>query len=218
MTWIAARLLPPVLRLRADPDDRLRQRRQPAARARRLAPAGDRHPAVAWRITPAHHPAAAHGEPPPCARGGGMRSCRLAAVSGGCALCGDHHTTAGDRPVRESVQPCRPRRGLADAGVPGGWRHRVDGVLRARTGAAGDPPRPGADHARRSDEGCASAPRTACPDRRPGRRIGSPPDLCRHLSARCLRRRDEGSGRTDERHVEGLHREPNHGAPRCSRP
>ena len=78
-----------VLRLRADPDDRLRQRRQPAARARRLAPAGDRHSPVAWRVTPAHHPAAAHGEPPSCARGRGMRSGRLAAVSGGCALCGD---------------------------------------------------------------------------------------------------------------------------------
>ena len=70
---------------------------------------------------------------------------------------------------------------LARAGVPGGWRHRVDGVLRARTGAAGHPPRPGADDARRSDEGCASAPRAACPDRRPGRRIGTPPDLRRRF-------------------------------------
>ena len=50
------------------------------------------------------------------------------------------------------------------------------------------------DDARRSDEGCASAPRTACPDRRPGRRIGAPPDLRRHLSARCLRRRDVDPG------------------------
>ena len=46
------------------------------------------------------------------------------------------------------------------------------------------------DHARRSDEGCASAPRTADPDRRPGRRIGAPPDLRGHLSPRCLCRRD----------------------------
>ena len=66
-------LRPAVLRLRADPDDRVRQRRQSAPRARRLAPAGDRHPTVAWRVTPAHHPAAAHGEPPAGARGGGMR-------------------------------------------------------------------------------------------------------------------------------------------------
>ena len=61
-------------------------------------------------------------------------------------------------------------------------------------------------------------PRTACPDCRPGRRIGAPPDLCRRFSARCVRRRDEGSGRTDERHVENLARERNHGAPRCFRP
>ena len=40
------------------------------------------------------------------------------------------------------------------------------------------------DHARRGDEGRPSEPRTACPDRRPGRRIGAPPDLCRRLSAR----------------------------------
>ena len=98
----AAGLLADLLRLRADPDDRLRQRRQPAARARRLAPAGDRHPAVARRVTPAHHPAAAHRKPPPGARGGGMRSCRLAAVSGGCALCGDHHDAAGDRASQTS--------------------------------------------------------------------------------------------------------------------
>ena len=46
-----------------------------------------------------------------------------------------------------------------------------------------------------------------CPDRRPGRRIGPPPDLRRHISARCLCRRDRGSRRADERHGDGRNRQ-----------
>jgi hypothetical protein len=88
-------LLADLLRLRADPDDWLRQRRQLAARTRCHAPAGDRHQAVGRSVTPAHHPATAHGKSPPCARSGGMRSGGLARVSTGCALCGDHHGAAG---------------------------------------------------------------------------------------------------------------------------
>ena len=202
----AADLLADLLRLRADPDDWLRQRRQPAARARCLAPAGDRHPAVARRVTPAHHPAAAHGESAPCARGGG---CGLAVsrlfLEG--ALYAVTTTMPPELARVVSLLDVPRRRGLAGAGVPGGWRHCLDGVLRARAGAAGHPPRTGADDARRSDEGRAPGPRATCPDRRPGRRIGPPPDLRRRVSAKCLCRRDRGSGRADERHGDGLHRQ-----------
>ena len=58
--------------------------------------------------------------------------------------------------------------------------------------------------------------RTSCPDRHPGRRIGPPPDLCRRFSARCICRRDEGSGRTDERHGENL--ESDRATARCAAP
>ena len=51
-----------LLCLRADPDDRVRERRQPAARARRVAPARNRHPAVDWRVTRAASAAVAHRE------------------------------------------------------------------------------------------------------------------------------------------------------------
>ena len=204
--WVRRDLRSSLLRLRADLDDRLRQRRQPAARARPLAPAGDRHPAVAWRVAPAHHPTAPHGESDSVARGGDLRRCRRAAPSRRRALCGDHHAPAGDRPVHESVQPDRPHLGLACVGVPGGWRHRVDGVLRACSGPAGHPRRPGARDARRTDKGRASARRAACADRHAGRRFGAPVGLCRRFSARRRHRRDEESG-CSERRAQNLARD-----------
>ncbi len=70
-------VLADLLRVRADPDDRLRERRQPAARACGCAPAGDRDQIVARRVTPANHPSTAHGKPHPGARVGGMRLRRL---------------------------------------------------------------------------------------------------------------------------------------------
>ena len=52
-----------ILRLRTDPDDRLRQRRQPPAGPRGCAATRDRRPPVARRVAPAHRPAVAHGKP-----------------------------------------------------------------------------------------------------------------------------------------------------------
>jgi len=123
------------------------ERRQPAPRARRRAPAGDRHPLVTWRLTPAHHPAVAHREPPACARGGRRRSSRRAGVSRERPFSGDDDDTAGVRAVRKPAEPGRPCRGLAGADLPGGWRRGIDRVLRPRTSAAGHPPQRGANHA-----------------------------------------------------------------------
>ena len=73
-----------LLRVRVDPDDRLRERRQPAARACGLAPTGDRDQIVARRVTPANHPSTADGEPHPCARVCGMRFRRFPDLPGRC--------------------------------------------------------------------------------------------------------------------------------------
>ena len=189
----------------------MRQCCQPATGARCLAPAGDRHPAVARRVTPAHHPAAAHRKPHPRARSGGLRPCRLAAVTRGCSLRGDDDDAAG---ARRAAERRRSRCRLASPRVPRGRRDRCDGVLRARAGAAGHPPRTRADDARRRDERRTSGSCTTCPDRGPGRRIGSSPDLCRHISSKCFCCRDRESGRADERHADGQHRQRD--AARCA--
>ena len=113
------------------------------------------------------------------------------------------HAAAGDRAADERLQPRRPEPGLACGGVPGGGGDRVDGVLRARPGLAGDARRPRADDARRGDTRCAPARRAARVDRRPGRRFRAPVDLRRDFPARGRRCRDEGPRDPDERHVAG---------------
>ena len=52
-------------------------------------------------------------------------------------------------------------------------------------------------NARRTDTGRAPARRAACADRHAGGRIGASVGLCRHFSARCRHRSDEGSGCSD---------------------
>ena len=84
-----------LLCFRADPDDRLRERGEPPAGARRVASARDRHPIVAWRLTAAHHPAAAHGEPAACAGVRRARLRRFACDTRGRDQRGDEHHAAG---------------------------------------------------------------------------------------------------------------------------
>ena len=151
-----------------------------------------------------HRPAAADRKSAPCARGGGVRSGRLTAVSGGCALCGDHHVAAG---ARRATGPRRAPGGLACAAVPGRRRHCLDGVLRARAGAAshrlelvrtmrGEVTRDArpdrARHALIAVQVSASALLLICAG---------------YFSAGGLSRRDDGSRRADERYSGGRNRQ-----------
>ena len=80
-----------VLRVRIDPVDRLRKRREPVARPRRGASAGNRHSTVDWRIAAPHCPTVADRK---CvARVGGRRRrlSRLAPRARGRCLLGDAH-------------------------------------------------------------------------------------------------------------------------------
>ena len=192
-----------LLRVRIDPDDRLRECRQPAARACGLAPAGDRDQVVARRVAPANHPSTPDGEPHPCAHVCGLRFRRFPHMPRRCIVRGDHHDARGNCGAGELR---RPVCGLAGAGVPDCRRYRLDRVLRARAGVAGHPCRTGPRGSWRSHEGRASRPRATCPDRRPGRRIGPPPDLRRRVPAKCLCRRPGGSRRPDERYDHGSDR------------
>ena len=140
-----------------DPDDWLRERRQPAAGARRLAPARDRHPAVAWRLAPPHHPATAHGEP--AARAGRPR--RSASPSREWSLEATIYavTSTMAPEIAENVRLSAPAADWRVLHVPRGWRDRLHGVFRPRAGVAGHTPRAGADDARRGDERFAPGPR-----------------------------------------------------------
>ena len=152
-------LLADLLRVRIDPDDRLRERRQPAARACGCAPAGDRDQIVARRVTPAHHPSTADREPHPCARVCGMRLRRFPHLPGRCTRTRHHHDARRDCGAGELRRPCG---GLAGGGVPDGRRRRLDRFLRTRAGIAGLARRIGPRSSWRSHEGRASRPRPTC--------------------------------------------------------
>ena len=178
-----ARLCTVVLRVRIDPADRVRQRREPVARARRGASARDRHSTVAGRVaTP--HCAAVDDRELAARAGGGRRGLRgVAPHARRIRLLGDARHAGGSR--RCEYQ--RARRGLARRNVSGGRRSCRHRVFRADAGAAGDTDRTGADAARRTGEGCAARP---CPQRadwRAGLRIRTAPDLRRDLPSQCDR-------------------------------
>ena len=172
-----------VLRVRIDPADRVRQRREPVARARRGASARDRHSTVAGRVATPHCPAVDDRELAARA-GGGRRGLRgVAPHARRIRLLGDARHAGGSR--RCEYQ--RARRGLARRNVSGRRRSCRHGVFRADAGAAGDADRTGADAARRTGEGCAARP---CPQRadwRAGLRIRTAPDLRRDLPSQCHR-------------------------------
>ena len=116
---------------RPRPADRLRQRREPAHRARVRAPAGDRGPAVARRLAPAARPAAAGREPDAVA--GGRRA-------GAAAGSVDDPRTDRTHSVRRRAAPDSRGAGLAHPGLhlraDARHRHR----LRAASGAQVEPP------------------------------------------------------------------------------
>ena len=126
-----------LLCVRPHPADRVRERRQPAARARRRTPARNRYPAGDWRVAPTHHLPVAHRKPAAGARVrcAGLR--RFTARARRRRLRGDDHHAAGHR--RHS--PRSAARGLARRAVPGCRRGGIDLVLRALASASGHPPR-----------------------------------------------------------------------------
>ena len=97
--------------VRPHPDDRVRERRQPAARARRRPPARNRHPAGDWRVAPPHHLAVAHRKP---AARTGVRCARLrhfTARARSRPLRDDEHLVA---PTSATfVSTCRQRTGAS---------------------------------------------------------------------------------------------------------
>ena len=126
--------------------DCVRQRRQPAAGARRDTPARDWRSAGDRRVPPAPHRTAADREP---AAGAGVRGTRLRHLTARARSIVYGVTTTwapaiGD--IRLAVPPADWRVALfLVAGAIG-----IDRVLRARAGAAGHAPRTGARDARRS--------------------------------------------------------------------
>ena len=163
-----------VLFVRTDPGDRLRQRRQPAARSCGGTSARDRHPAVARRATPPHHPPADDRELAARAGRGRRRLPGLARRRSKAAVYWAMRTTPVDL---GDININVPGGRLARRRLPGHRGDRRDGVLRIDAGAAGHPDRAGADAARRTGEGRASRPRPQCADRHPGLRVGAVVDL-----------------------------------------
>ena len=104
-----------VLRVRLDPADRVRQRREPVARARRGASARDRHSAVAGRVATPHCPAVDDRELAARAGGGRRRLPGVAPHARRIRLLGDARHAGRSR--RRQYQ--RARRGLARRNVSG---------------------------------------------------------------------------------------------------
>ena len=202
-----------VLRVRTDPADRLRQRRQPVAGARRGASAGDRHSPLARRVAAPHRPPADDRERAARAGRGRRRLSGLARGARGHGLLGHAHDARRSR--RRQSQ--RARRRLARRGVPGRCGDGRHGVLRADAGAAGDADRAGADDARRAGEGRAARTRAQRADWRAGVRLGAAADLRRDLPAQRDRVVAVRSGVSHGRH--GLDRasSTSRSAPPCSR-
>ena len=193
-----------VPRVRVDPADRLRQRRQPAAGARRGAAAGDRHSALARRLAPPHRPPADDGKRAAGAGRGRRRLPDLTArarghgLLGACAPCRSISAT--------STSACRLPIGASRCSwcvaavaataffalMPALQATRIDPVRTMRGELVKDA-RPG--------------PRAQRPDRRAGLRLGAAADLRRDLPAQRDRVVAIRSGVSHRRHDPDRHRQ-----------
>ena len=190
-------------RLRIDPDDRVRQRRQPVAGAGSGAAAGDRHSTLAWRIAAAHCPPADDRERAAGAGRGCGRLPDLAPRAGGRGVLG----AADDAGRYRRRQPQRAGGRLASRGVSRGRRGGGDRILRADAGAARDGDRPGADAARGVGKRRAAGSGAQRADRRAGVRVGAAADLRGHLSAQRNRLCSIRSGFTHRRYGVDRHQQ-----------
>ena len=135
-------------RVRTDPGDWLRQRRQPAARSCGGPSARDRHPAVARGAAPPHHPPTDDRELAAGTGRGRRWLLHLAGRARGHGLLGD----ADDAGRYRRRQSQRARRRLAGRAVPDRRGHGGHRILRADARAPGHADRAGAHAARRTGE------------------------------------------------------------------
>ena len=199
--------------LRLDSAHRLRERRQPAAGARRRTAAGNRHPVGDWRVAPPDRLAAADRKPAAGTRVGAARLWHFTAGAHGCRLRGDHDISARHR------QPSSRRAagGLARRAVPGRRRHRLDDIFCARAGASSHARGAGAGRSRRGGARRTSRPRPGCARRGAGDGIGPVAHLRGDLPAqfvgRVLDRSRHPNGRCHQ--CQGARRAAARRYPRC---